>query len=272
MNESLDSSTAFLAQKLVKTDKICPIHNINMVTIGSGRPVCLECAKESLEEQNAKQSIDGTQLVNKRRTQSWLFNRSIYLDKTLAKASFDNYRTDDQETTKNKAQALKIAREYFKGETFNTLLSGNPGTGKSHLSMSMLREINEYSNPYRKCLFVSIDELMRRIRSSFNNPNSQYDEQSMVAMLIEADVLVIDDLGAETGAITTGKGASDFTTRILYAIINGRMTKPTIFTTNLNSDGLSDMYDGKLVSRMFRGAKGHVISFKNTTDKRIVQF
>lgn len=223
-------------------------------------------------EQNKKQSIEGTELVNKRQTQSWLFNRSIYLDRTLSKVSFDNYSTDDQETTNNKEQALKIAREYYKGQTYNTILSGKPGTGKSHLAMSMLKEINEYSKPYRKCLFISIDEMMRRIRSSFNNSNSQYDEQSMVAMLIEADVLVIDDLGAETGAITTGKGASDFTTRILYAIINGRMTKPTIFTTNLNSDGLSDMYDGKLVSRMFRGAKGHVIAFKNTTDKRIVQF
>lgn len=250
----------------------CPIHHTRKVTIGNGRPVCLTCAHESLVEQNKKQSIEGTELVNRRKTQSWLFSHSIYLDKTLSKASFDNYSTDDQETTNNKEQALKIAREYYKGETYNTILSGKPGTGKSHLAMSMLKEINEYSKPYRKCLFVSIDEMMRRIRSSFNNSNSQYDEQSMVAMLIEADVLVIDDLGAETGAVTTSKGASDFTTRVLYAIINGRMTKPTIFTTNLNSNSLSEMYDSKLVSRMFRGAKGHVISFKNTTDKRIVQF
>ena len=90
----------------------------------------------------------------------------------------------------------------------------------------------------------------------------------MIDLLIEADLLVLDDLGAETGAVTTDRTATDFTTRTLYAIINGRMNKPTIITTNLNSKDMAKMYDSKLISRMFRGAEGHVIKFEKTNDKR----
>lgn len=90
----------------------------------------------------------------------------------------------------------------------------------------------------------------------------------MIDLLTEADLLVLDDLGAETGAVTTDRTATDFTTRTLYAIINGRMNKPTIITTNLSSKDMAKMYDSKLISRMFRGAEGHVIKFEKTNDKR----
>lgn len=266
---TFSSTGDFFEDKLKTVDETCEVHETNLVTAFGREPVCLECAAERRDEEVKKMQIELTNRHLKRSTYDWLDKKSIFLDDSLKGATFDGFKKIDEETTNNKEKALNIAREYYKGANYNTILTGKAGTGKSHLAMSMLKVVNEHSDPYRKCLFIAIDELMRRIKDSFGNPESIHTEQSMIAMLTEADLLVIDDLGAETGSIHSDKNATDFTTRTLYAIINGRMKKPTIITTNLNSRDMAKMYDSKLISRMFRGAEGHIIGFKDTNDKRI---
>ena len=91
--------------------------------------------------------------------------------------------------------ARRIAKDYLDGKVFNTFMSGEPGTGKTFLSMSILRAVNENSKPYKKCLFVSVDEFMRLIKDSFNNKQSPYTERAMVDRLTKADIFVLDDLG-----------------------------------------------------------------------------
>ena len=258
-----------MKEKLVEVDEVCEVHEINLVTAFGREPVCTECTREKINEENNQMLTEMTAVHYKKRTYDWLKEKSIFLDDSLKSSSFDSYRTEDNETEFNKNKALEIAREYYKGAKYNTIFTGKAGTGKSHLAMSMLKVVNEYSEPYRKCIFVSLDELMRRIKDSFSNGQSYYTEQRMIDLLTEADLLVLDDLGAETGAVTTDRTATDFTTRTLYAIINGRMNKPTIITTNLSSKDMAKMYDSKLISRMFRGAEGHVIKFEKTNDKRI---
>ena len=266
-------SSAMNAQ-LATSDEVCEKHGVNLIYLKNApeKATCFACAREAVDQQTKEMGEQAGSEYYKRTTYAWLDKHSIFLDDTLKRARFDNYQTTDAETELNKEMALGIARQYYKGATYNTILAGKAGTGKSHLSMAMLKVVNEFSYPYRKCLFVSLDELMRRIKDSFNNKGSYYTEQRMIDLLIEADLLVLDDLGAETGAIPTDeqkrKTATDFTTRTLYAIINGRMNKPTIITTNLNSRDMANMYDSKLISRMFRGAEGHVIKFEKTNDKR----
>lgn len=257
-----------LQEKIKEVAETCEIHNINLVTAFGQDPICLECEKERVEKENQAYAKKASEDYEKRKTYSWFYHNSIFLDETLKKATFDTYTTPDKETAENKEKALTIAREYFQNKNYNTILTGKAGTGKSHLAMSMLQAVNENSKPYKRCLFVSVDELMRRIKDSFNNRESYYTEQRMIDLLTGADILVIDDLGAETGAITSDRAATDFTTKVLYAIINGRMNKPTIITTNLNSKDMAKMYDSKLISRMLRGSQGHVIAFKETSDKR----
>ncbi|TWM10474.1 DNA replication protein DnaC [Bacillus licheniformis] len=262
-----------MKEKMQEVDEVCPTHGCNLIVAFGKAPICMECGKEEKARKEKEMAEEASLAYYKRNTYSWLSKHSIFLDDTLRDASFDNYKTEDAETRRNKEMALNFAREYYKGATYNTIFTGKAGTGKSHLSMSMLKVVNEYSKPYRKCLFVSVDEMMRRIKDSFNNKDSYYTEQRMIDLLTSADLLVMDDLGAETGAITSDKTATDFTTRTLYAIINGRMNKPTIITTNLSSRDMAKMYDSKLISRMFRGTDGHVISFKETNDKRrMVEF
>lgn len=257
-----------LLNELSETDFVCREHKCKLVEFRNVKPFCEECAKEKIEFENGKMSVEASNRYNKRTTHDWLRNLSVFSDESIRGATFESYIDAEKETIENKELAKQIARQYLKGANFNTLFYGTVGTGKSHLSMAMLQAVNKHSDPYKKCLFVSTDELMRRIKDSFNNKQSPFTEQAMVERLIKADLLVLDDLGAETGASGTDKTATDYTIRTLNAIVNGRMNKPTIMTTNLSSSELSRMYDKRLISRMFRGTKGHIITFRNTKDKR----
>lgn len=260
-----------LLQQLKETDLVCELHYKPMIQISeNSTPFCIHCAQERLNEKNKNIIEEKTESHMKRSTYGWLNELSLLADETIRAATFATYQEDEPETAVNKKRARLIAKAYLDGKVFNTIMSGSPGTGKSHLSMSILQAVNDNSDPYRKCLFVSVDELMRRIKDSFSNRNADYTEQNLVERLGKADLLVLDDLGAETGAISSEKAATDFTTRTLYAVINARMNKPTIITTNLTSSELNRMYDQKLLSRMYRGAKAadSVITFKNTEDKR----
>lgn len=266
---NFSKTSDFINNKLTIDKQVCPIHKLNLVSAFGKEPLCYQCGLDAIKKKDEELANKSYENYIKNKTYNCLERDSIFLDKTLLKADFDSYQTKDEETISNKDKALKIAREYYQGADYNTVLTGNPGTGKSHLAMSMLKVVNGYSDPYRKCLFVSIDEVLRKIRGTFNNRDSKYTEQYVVDLLTSADLLVIDDLGAEIGAVGTDKQASDFVSKILYSIVNGRMDKPTIITTNLSSKELARTYDNKLISRLFRGSAGHVIKFESTSDKRI---
>jgi len=199
-------------------------------------------------------------------------NKSIITDIGLLEASFGNYEASEPETTKNKNRALEAFSKYKEGEVFNIWFTGSPGVGKSHLAMSILRNLNEFGEKDKQCLFISVDEMLLKIRNSFDNKESKFTEFYFANLLSKVDYLVLDDLGAETGGTGTTKKATDFTLRVLYSIANARQNKSTMITTNLSRTALEAMYDRKLVSRLMKDT--YLIDFKDTSDKRIknIQF
>jgi DNA replication protein DnaC len=88
-------------------------------------------------------------------------------------------------------------------------------------------------------------------------------------------LLVLDDLGSEatfqSHQSKNRKVASDYVQNVLFGIVNNRQR--TIITTNLGSADLASVYNPKIISRLYRGINGHVISFTAATpDKREVSF
>lgn len=257
-----------LLDDVKEIEEVCGKHGCRLLQFKNMKPFCKECKREINQEENERIEREGTEAYLKRTSFGWLDSLSIFADDTVRNNRFENYIEVDEETKRNKKMARGIAKDYLDGKVFNTFVSGEPGTGKTFLSMSILRTVNENSKPYKKCLFISVDELMRLIKDSFNNKQSIYTERAMVDQLTKCSLLVLDDLGSETGAIGTDKAATDFTTKTLYAIMNGRMDKSTIITTNQSTEQLSGMYDQKLLSRMLKGSQGHIITFNSATDKR----
>lgn len=228
---------------------------------------CPLCERERTTQELSEQEEMKIKQSMSKRNYNVFHNQSILMDEDLLDASFTTYQTIKPEEIKNKEIATKAFASYKNGETFTSWFAGDPGVGKSHLAMSILRNLNETGNKDKSCLFVSIDEMFLRIRNSFDDKESRYTEHYFADLLTSVDYLVLDDLGTETGGSGTKKTASDFVMRVLYAITNGRQNKSTIITTNLTRPELEKMYDRKLVSRLMKNI--YVIKFEDTTDKRI---
>lgn len=281
-NESCDKHTFSKGGKIT----VKPVRK--MIDKKDGSIYCPRC---KVEEQNTvlfQQANNHYKKINRERQKNMLFKHSIIANQSIVASRLDSYETDCEETKENKKKAIKILDRIKKGEVLNVYIAGIQGAGKSHLAYAVLYELvrhywiisdgealkDQYAfGNMKSCLFVEIEKLIRLIQNSFRNKESRYTMDYCISLMVEADFLVIDDLGAESGSMNRSGEASDFVHKVLYGVANGRQgaNKTTITTSNLSSKQLFQKYDPKLASRLLNGVtKDETIVFKTTTDKRIV--
>jgi DNA replication protein DnaC len=255
---------------LVSTGNYCDKHGeeqYEFLSNGIDHDLCEGCRIAEQERREKEISYHALVSYPKLKTKNRIDEQSVLSDKTILKRTLENYTTNEQEQRANLNATIQAKNEIIAGKVTNLWYVGEPGVGKSHLAMGLLRKLNEETDLIKGCLFVSFEEMLRLIRDSYNkNNDSQYTEESFIRLCSEVDYLVIDDLGAEVGAIDTSKRASDYVSRVLYAITNARQSNVTIITTNLTSANLYRIYDKKLISRLLANHK--IIKFSNTVDQR----
>ncbi|WP_336974938.1 ATP-binding protein [Bacillus thuringiensis] len=199
-----------------------------------------------------------------RKRKSMFYDKSLIKDETIKLARFSTFKSDCEEDENNYTLAKRALEDYLDDVRFNLILVGKVGAGKSHLAYSIAHEMNE--NSTGTVLYVSVSELFDYIRSTFNG-QSEESEHSIVNLLVSADLLVIDDLGAELGDMDAADPkATAFVNRVLFKVFDGRQGKKTIVTTNLTGEAVMKAYDERITSRMFNTYRH--IEFKFTRDKR----
>jgi DNA replication protein DnaC len=87
--------------------------------------------------------------------------------------------------------AFRLVREYPAVER-GLLLMGTVGVGKTHLSVAVLRGLMDKGI---QCLFYEFGSLLKEIQDSYN-PVSKTSELKLLAPVYQAEVLVLDELGA----------------------------------------------------------------------------
>ncbi len=104
---------------------------------------------------------------------------------------------------------------------------GVPGTGKTHLAVAVLKQLIRRYNVRGR--FIDFVALIHQIRSTFD-PSSAESGHEILDPIINAEVLVLDELGAQK--------PTEWVMDTLYLIMNTRYLRrlPTIFTTNYRLD------------------------------------
>lgn len=122
------------------------------------------------------------------------------------------------------------------GQAWCAVLTGDFGTGKTHLAVAALLR-------FGRGQFWKVPELLDQIRQRAYGDNGVGALEAMQPVKAEAGVLVLDDMGTEN--------ATDWAAEVLYRILDYRYEAklPTIITSNVTFGKL----DGRLVSRYGEG-------------------
>jgi DNA replication protein DnaC len=140
-----------------------------------------------------------------------------YVHCTLA--NFVSYNESLQRAV---AQAKQVA-EAFPVVSRGLFLEGQPGVGKTHLAVAVLKQVIQTTGA--RGLFYDTRDLLHVIRSTYN-ASIHATEFDILRPVMHADLLVLDDLGAEK--------TSEWVDETMNLIVNTRYNQRrlTLFTSN----------------------------------------
>lgn len=235
------------------------------------QPTCMTCGYTDLKR---KEDLDSARIYNeslKNRAVSFFRNGSIVTNESLFEKKLSNYITENEETKKALETVKSYVNDVLLGKPVHLIINGKSGTGKSHLSMGACWEVVNRSNYDKKCLFINYRELLEQMKFSFVDEQARKALQgNLIADIKTTDLVVIDDLGAELGG-GTSKSATTYNNDVLHSILEAREERALILNTNLSAQEIREAYGERVLSRILNNSKGHVVTFKETKDKRMAK-
>ena len=192
---------------------------------------------------------------------------SVRLPKRYDGFHFGNYKPQNDSQKIALKSAMNFAMEYPAVDR-GLMFMGSVGVGKTHLAVSILKGLTERGF---SCLFCEFGSLLKEIQDSYN-ANTQSSELRVLAPILNADVLVLDELGASK--------PTDWVRDTMAHVINTRYNekKFTVFTTNYlderpndREETLEDRIGVRVRSRLYEMCKTISMDgkdFRKTFDKR----
>ena len=220
--ESLGSS-----EEALEVHYTCPVCNDTGV-VGNHYCDCFKRLVKSLQTENLNAvSPAGDSTFDN-------FNLAYYQGVTDPETGVDAYSRMGQIVSYCEAYA-----EDFGLSSPSLILYGNTGLGKTHLSLAIANKAIEKGF---NVVYGSAHNLLSEIeKEHFGRLKTDDSPEDNV---LNADLLILDDLGAEF--------STSFTVSMVYNIINTRILKglPTIISTTLWYDESSDKYGNRVYSRI----------------------
>ncbi len=225
-------------------------YSAEVVFIGNKKVIqpCVKCMAEDKKEREEKE------LRVKERIKHELFNKnfgSSNIPRRYTERTLDNFKASSKEME----MAIATARKYLlkitskESDGANLILSGLPGTGKTHIACAVGREFAKN----KQVMFVTVSEAIRKIRTSYRRESTKT-EQDIIDFYSKIPLLVIDEIGVQKG--------TESEEHLLFEIINNRYSnfKSTILISNLNASELKRLIGERVFDRMKEGG-GAYISF-----------
>ena len=144
-----------------------------------------------------------------------------------------------------KQKCLAFVENFDNPNSNNLLFTGNTGLGKTFMSNCIANELLQKG---KSVLYQTAPVLLETIINNKMNKNKTPNQDLFYKNVLEADLLIIDDLGTES--LNSMKLSELFTilnTRLLN--LNSKITK-TIISTNLSIDNIFKNYEERIGSRI----------------------
>jgi DNA replication protein DnaC len=177
---------------------------------------------------------------------------------------FESYVTDladGKVWTTQHAQSLKQAklvtqgfvRDYPGAAEKGLLLMGPSGVGKTHLAVAALKDLLRRGH---QGVFCDYRELLKEIQASYN-PQSESTEMKILDPIRNAEILVLDDLGASK--------PSAWVLDIIGLVLNARYSERgvTILTTNY----FDELPSAEPAPRLPNGQRVNVVREDSLSDR-----
>lgn len=181
-------------------------------------------------------------------------------------------------------KAVLLARQMV-NKPFNVLMTGDAGVGKTSLAMMMAGILQKHD---KTVMFVSANELRDLSVDQYDYPELKLKLKDRLNFINDADVLILDDLGAEAGNYENGNRISPSFQRLIYSIARSRFegtiedqrkavkesrklphpVRSTIVTTNNIQDELDAIYGSRTISRLITMKPEHRLAFNGMEDVR----
>jgi len=194
-------------------------------------PVMCDCRRQEVEKREKLE-----EKFQRQKRLERLLEYSL-MDKEFRNCTFENWKMDLQ----NKRMyylGLNYCRKWseMKKKNMGFLFWGPPGTGKTYLSFCIANYL--LSKKLVPVIAISTINLINKVYESYGKYGEE-GEVEIINSLKNADLLILDDLGAEHD---TPKAK-----QLIYSVIDSRYRskKPMIVTTNLTLSDLKDKLKGQ---------------------------
>ncbi|HLX41301.1 MAG TPA: ATP-binding protein, partial [Ktedonobacteraceae bacterium] len=240
-----------LAQTIGNTSTSAPVRNVCPICKGAGflranvpvgdpnfgKPVACECKEAERREKRRQQLLELSDLS------------------AFQQSSFTNFNVRSPGISVSVKEAFKCALAFADAPQGWLVMIGPNGCGKTHLAAAIA---NQNLKAGAVVLFTVVPDLLAHLRSTFGpNATEAYDQR--FAKMREAELLVLDDLGAHQ--------SSPWASEKLFQLLNYRYNSsfPTVITAN--PQGLMGL-DERILSRMSDMALVTKITMTGSVDYR----
>jgi DNA replication protein DnaC len=194
------------------------------------------------------------QLAKKNEARRQLLRRQSQIDELAAfrEATFENF----QFLLPGVQEAYETAIAFAHHPSGWLLLAGKNGCGKTHLAVSIAKHCLDDS---MIVLFAVVPDLLDYLRATFA-PNAEEDYDEAFMKMREAELLVLDDLGAEH--------STPWANEKLYQLLNYRYNARLATVITTNNTGFAGIED-RIRSRLSDKRLVHIVSMEEAQDFRM---